>query len=290
MRSKVVENGHLKIFEDGTVYRKKNNIWTEIKPTVSYLGNGKWKQNRKLIAYQDNKKQYHVMVDRLVAQAFIPGETKYGVTHIDGNTLNCNVKNLRWRTKKDLQRIGRQSNKKYFKKLPVCVVCHETRQTESQSVCSKCLLAFERSRKRNASLRKRKSELSKLYSLELNDKQKRIIDMRGGGMSLQQIADEFEMTREGVRIAIKNLLNKYDRTEKLLKELKKPDEKSLYLMSLAELGRYLNVSRPIVYRMLDEGLPYVVIGKRKKVSKKAAYDWITQRTIGTRNIRKEEQK
>lgn len=290
MRSKVVENGHLKIFEDGTVYRKKNNIWTEIKPTVSYLGNGKGKQNRKLIAYQDNKKQYHVMVDRLVAQAFIPGETKYGVTHIDGNTLNCNVKNLRWRTKKDLQRIGRQSNKKYFKKLPVCVVCHETRQTESQSVCSKCLLAFERSRKRNASLRKRKSELSKLYSLELNDKQKRIIDMRGGGMSLQQIADEFEMTREGVRIAIKNLLNKYDRTEKLLKELKKPDEKSLYLMSLAELGRYLNVSRPIVYRMLDEGLPYVVIGKRKKVSKKAAYDWITQRTIGTRNIRKEEQK
>ncbi|HJF88094.1 MAG TPA: HNH endonuclease [Companilactobacillus farciminis] len=290
MRSKVVENGHLKIFEDGTVYRKKNNIWTEIKPTVSYLGNGKGKQNRKLIAYQDNKKQYHVMVDRLVAQAFIPGETKYGVTHIDGNTLNCNVKNLRWRTKKDLQRIGRQSNKKYFKKLPVCVVCHETRQTESQSVCSKCLLAFERSRKRNASLRKRKSELSKLYSLELNDKQKRIIDMRGGGMSLQQIADEFEMTREGVRIAIKNLLNKYDRVEKLLKELKKPDEKSLYLMSLAELGRYLNVSRPIVYRMLDEGLPYVVIGKRKKVSKKAAYDWITQRTIGTRNIRKEEQK
>lgn len=290
MRSKVVENGHLKIFEDGTVYRKKNNIWTEIKPTVSYLGNGKGKQKRKLIAYQDNKKQYHVMVDRLVAQAFIPGETKYGVTHIDGNTLNCNVKNLRWRTKKDLQRIGRQSNKKYFKKLPVCVVCHETRQTESQSVCSKCLLAFERSRKRNASLRKRKSELSKLYSLELNDKQKRIIDMRGGGMSLQQIADEFEMTREGVRIAIKNLLNKYDRAEKLLKELKKPDEKSLYLMSLAELGRYLNVSRPIVYRMLDEGLPYVVIGKRKKVSKKAAYDWITQRTIGTRNIRKEEQK
>lgn len=290
MRSKVVENGHLKIFEDGTVYRKKNNIWTEIKPTVSYLGNGKGKQNRKLIAYQDNKKQYHVKVDRLVAQAFIPGETKYGVTHIDGNTLNCNVKNLRWRTKKDLQRIGRQSNKKYFKKLPVCVVCHETRQTESQSVCSKCLLAFERSRKRNASLRKRKSELSKLYSLELNDKQKRIIDMRGGGMSLQQIADEFEMTREGVRIAIKNLLNKYDRAEKLLKELKKPDEKSLYLMSLAELGRYLNVSRPIVYRMLDEGLPYVVIGKRKKVSKKAAYDWITQRTIGTRNIRKEEQK
>src|SRR5699024_4405089 len=289
MRSKVVENGYLKIFEDGTVYRKKNNIWTEIKPTVSYLGNGKGKQNRKLISYQDNKKQYHVMVDRLVAQAFIPGETKYGVTHIDGNTLNCNVKNLRWRTKKDLQRIGRQS-KKYFKKLPVCVVCHETRQTESQSVCSKCLLAFERSRKRNASLRKRKSELSKLYSLELNDKQKRIIDMRGGGMSLQQIADEFEMTREGVRIAIKNLLNKYDRVEKLLKELKKPDEKSLYLMSLAELGRYLNVSRPIVYRMLDEGLPYVVIGKRKKVSKKAAYDWITQRTIGTRNIRKEEQK
>ena len=60
MRSKVVENGHLKIFEDGTVYRKKNNIWTEIKPTVGYLGNEKGKQNRKLVAYQDNKKQYHV--------------------------------------------------------------------------------------------------------------------------------------------------------------------------------------------------------------------------------------
>lgn len=280
MRSKVVENGHLKIFEDGTVYRKKNNIWTEIKPTVGYLGNGKGKQKRKLIAYQDNKKQYHVMVDRLVAQAFIPGETKYGVTHIDGNTLNCNVKNLRWRTKKDLQRIGRQSNKKYFKKLPVCVVCHETRQTESQSVCSKCLLAFERSRKRNASLRKRKSELSKLYSLELNDKQKRIIDMRGGGMSLQQIADEFEMTREGVRIAIKNLLNKYDRAEKLLKELKKPDEKSMYLMSLSEACKYLNVSRPTLYRMLDvEGLPYIEIGKRKKVLKKDAYNWIKKNTL-----------
>lgn len=233
-------------------------------------------KKRKVAHYTADKKQYHVYVDRLVAQAFIPGETKYGVTHIDGNSLNCKLENLRWRTKKDTQTVLKNN----LYQFPKCVVCHKHGTKDPQSVCSSCLIAFARGRKNSKALKKRKNELSKLYSLDLNEEQKKIINMRIQGMTLQQIANDFGMTREGVRIKMKTLLNRYSKLEKELKELKKPDEKSMYLMSLSEACKYLNVSRPILYRMLDvEGLPYIEIGKRKKVLKKDAYNWIKQNTL-----------
>lgn len=78
------------VTEDGRVYSHKNNVF--IKPRIH---NGYWHVN----LY--NKKCHTVSVHRIVAKAFINGESdNLVVNHIDGNRLNNNLSNLEWVTQR----------------------------------------------------------------------------------------------------------------------------------------------------------------------------------------------
>lgn len=55
-----------------------------------------------------NKKQQHILIHRLIAQLLIPNPlNKLTVDHIDGNSLNNSINNLRWATQQE-QLINRQ--------------------------------------------------------------------------------------------------------------------------------------------------------------------------------------
>ena len=55
-----------------------------------------------------NKKHEHILIHRLIAQTLIPNPlNKLTVDHIDGNSLNNSINNLRWATHQE-QTINRQ--------------------------------------------------------------------------------------------------------------------------------------------------------------------------------------
>lgn len=77
-------------------------------------------------------KTYPKLVHRLVAEAFIPNpENKPVVDHIDTNTLNNNVENLRWATTQEnaLNELSRKHNSD-SKKGHRCYLKHHTEETK----------------------------------------------------------------------------------------------------------------------------------------------------------------
>jgi excisionase family DNA binding protein len=52
------------------------------------------------------------------------------------------------------------------------------------------------------------------------------------------------------------------------------------LVSINEAAHFLNVSRPVIYRLMATGeLAYVVIGSRRKISRKALTDYVSRHAI-----------
>lgn len=85
--------GLYKVSTDGAVYSV-----ARMKLLRAYKGKSNY---YKVGLYRNGKVQY-VRVHRLVAEAFIPNEqNKPQVDHIDGDTTNNNVDNLRWATPKE---------------------------------------------------------------------------------------------------------------------------------------------------------------------------------------------
>ncbi len=81
---------------DGTIYSDRKG---DLKPLCTYTT--KTSNYKQLVISYNNKRQ-HCLVHRLVALTFIPNPNNLPeVNHKDKNTLNNNVDNLEWCTRKD---------------------------------------------------------------------------------------------------------------------------------------------------------------------------------------------
>lgn len=90
---KVSNLGNIKriLFINNKVIKKQDKL---LKPQIN-------KRNRIYITLYKEGKKKNCIVHRLIAEAFIPNPNNYPeVNHIDGNSLNNNVNNLEWCTKK----------------------------------------------------------------------------------------------------------------------------------------------------------------------------------------------
>ena len=74
------------------------------------------KRNRIQASLYKNGKRKNLLVHRLVAMAFLDNPNNYPeVNHIDGNSLNNNVDNLEWCTKKYNMQHAYDNNLNHFK-------------------------------------------------------------------------------------------------------------------------------------------------------------------------------
>tara|TARA_R110002012_G_scaffold135578_1_gene289465 strand:- start:55 stop:441 length:387 start_codon:yes stop_codon:yes gene_type:complete len=87
-------DGVYQVRTDGAIRRNYKKFSRIKKPTISKRGYqvvGLWKNNVATLHY----------IHRLVATAFVPGDTSLTVDHIDGDKLNNSISNLEWVSKSE---------------------------------------------------------------------------------------------------------------------------------------------------------------------------------------------
>ena len=85
----IIDSPNYLIYKDGKIFNKKNNrvLKTCINPQLNYYET----------TIKANKGYIKVNVHRLIAQYYLPNPLRLPcVDHIDRNTLNNNIENLRW--------------------------------------------------------------------------------------------------------------------------------------------------------------------------------------------------
>ena len=124
-------------------------------------------QNYKMVVLCKDGKKYPISIHRLVAQTFIPNpQNKPVVDHIDTNTLNNSVENLKWVTVKEntMNPLTRFHNSESKKGHP----CYFRHTEESRKKLSKSLSgrALSENHKQALSEARKNSELAKNTSKE----------------------------------------------------------------------------------------------------------------------------
>ena len=83
------------IYEDGSVFNKKSNRF--IKSTLAKRKDRSIDKCYYVVSLSNNDKRYSKKIHRLIAEAFIPNpENLPYVDHIDRNSQNNDIENLRW--------------------------------------------------------------------------------------------------------------------------------------------------------------------------------------------------
>ena len=101
--------------EDGRIFSypkscsSKNGIF--LKQQIFINKNNRTTPHKQLLVglWKDKKRKIH-LVHRLIALTYIPNlENKPDINHLDGNSLNNNIKNLEWCTKKENMKHARET-------------------------------------------------------------------------------------------------------------------------------------------------------------------------------------
>ena len=52
------------------------------------------------------------------------------------------------------------------------------------------------------------------------------------------------------------------------------------LMGINEAAKFLDVARPMIYRLMDDGsIPFVRVGSRRKIARKSLVDFVSRNAV-----------
>lgn len=204
MRSQVVLAGRFEVTDTGEVYRiKKGN---REKATVYSAGRNR---NYEIVSYYENGKQNHAYVHRLVASAFIPNPGKLPeVNHKNGDTHDNRAENLEWVTRKENANhavsIGLSN---VMATGAPCAMCGNFTKSK-RGICPACWNKSKSDAKRMDHMQEIRKELSTIDLGGLTEKTRNYVICRMKGMTYQDIADVYRVTRQCVEQAISAALRK----------------------------------------------------------------------------------
>jgi hypothetical protein len=209
VRSALVLDGRFRVFEDGRVFSVVNGIEKPAK--VNKTGGGK---KYAYVRYMENGKQKGVGVHRLVATAFIPNpENKPAVNHKDGDTLWNAVCNLEWATyKENTQHAYRTAIINPLRGAEPCIycgfptkrfgrICGNCEKARVQSICER-----EDRERRRAERNKKKYETCSEDGLTVMESL--FLEKAKSGITVSNIAREYDVSRQWVSYCLKNVLVK----------------------------------------------------------------------------------
>lgn len=197
MRSAMVLAGRFRVFEDGTIYKVVNGHDEEASVHASGRGN-----KYLYVSYTDeNGKQKHVLVHRLIAKAFVPNPDKLPqVNHKDGDPKNNRADNLEWVTAsqniKHAYDIGLMFSES-------CKVCGDFTRAKD-GICSICKRRIALAEKRQSTTERRAQRYRKINLDVCSRMERQYVDLAQQGATVREIADVFGVSYQCVGAALKN--------------------------------------------------------------------------------------
>ena len=204
MESKIMLDGRIEVFPDGTIYRIKDGN-REMAKVFRTSREGRYN----CIMLQIDGKQKTFYVHRLVAEAFVPNpEGKPNVNHIDGNPSNNNADNLRWVTPSEstihAYKLGLV---KFGKGTVPCELCGEPTYS-TDNICNVCKNNLEKEIRKDEKKALIRDTLGNIDFSRLTDLEKRAVTLRLEYLSYEEIGSIMGCSKQCVEQRLHNALKK----------------------------------------------------------------------------------
>lgn len=197
MRSAVVIAGRFRVFDDGTIHKVVNGHDEEASVHASGRGN-----KYLYVSYTDeNGKQKHVLVHRLIAKAFVPNPDKLPqVNHKDGDPKNNRADNLEWVTAsqniKHAYDIGLMFSES-------CKVCGDFTRAKD-GICSICKRKIALAERKQSTTEKRAARYKKVDLGVCSGREREFVELASEGATMREIAEVYGVSYQFVGAALRN--------------------------------------------------------------------------------------
>lgn len=198
METKIVENGLFKVNEVGEVWRRRKDQWV----IATQIKTGKGGRYR-IVTAQVNGVQKRFYVHRLIAEAFISNpDGKSEVNHKDGNPANNRVENLEWCTRSENAAHAYRTGlvNPYLHATP-CKKCGLLTNSKD-SLCTSCKIELKKEAHQIEKKIQIREAMSSICLDRTSERTAIYIELRKTGLTHQQIADAFGVSRQCVQQAI----------------------------------------------------------------------------------------
>lgn len=215
IKSEVVADGKLIVFENGEIYRKTK------------YGEKKCAHYKQPIGYSTvsatvDGRQKHFYVHRLLAEAFIDNpENKPQVNHKDGDKGNNDLSNLEWVTASENARHAHYSGLvDVYKNGEPCDVCSKITNAKDR-ICTTCKSKINAAEKYKERTNERINKLKSIDIDILSPSQKETVNLALKGLSVTEISEILDKSKQYVSKTLK------DACEPKVKKFLKSDKKEL---------------------------------------------------------------